>query len=95
LEIVSFRHDSGYVAYGISAEDLERRMYAVDVRRGRVLQGFEAARAVARELPLLWPLRLVFAVASLLRVGDVVYDFLAARRLIIPDPRACAGQCES
>ncbi len=64
-------------------------MWAVDVRSRRAAAGFEALRLLAQQLVLLWPLRPVLALAALAGQGERLYDYIALRRRIVPDPRSC------
>lgn len=95
LVIRSFRHDADYERFGITADALERRMHAVMLPTGQVARGFGAVRALARTLPLLWPLRPLLWLTGAIGLGERAYDALAARRTIVPDARACRdGRCE-
>ncbi|MGB7926452.1 MAG: DCC1-like thiol-disulfide oxidoreductase family protein [Pyrinomonadaceae bacterium] len=95
VRVISFRHDPIYLRYGITAQELEARMYIVETDSGRVRAGFDAVRAVTQAIMLLYPLRPLLALLSGLGQGDRFYNFLASRRRIIPDPRSCAeAACE-
>lgn len=93
LRICSFRDDDSHKNYGISREDLERRMYVLDIRSIRAHAGFDAVRELARQVPCLAPLRPLLAMAGALGIGHRAYDAFAARRWIVPDPTACGDQC--
>jgi predicted DCC family thiol-disulfide oxidoreductase YuxK len=90
LAVRSFRDDERYRDAGLTPDDLQARMYVVEVATGRAHGGYDAVQVLARLLPPLWPLRPVLALAKWMGQGDRVYDYLAARRRIIPDPRTCA-----
>lgn len=94
LRISSFRHSDEYSAHGITADALERRMHAVSLRTGEVTQGFAAVRAVASQVPYLCPARPFLALLGLTGVGERLYDALAARRVIVPDPALCGAGCD-
>jgi len=89
LDIVSFRDPATVIPPGLTRERLETEMVLVDLRSGEVVGGFGAVRALARYLPLLWPLRPVFALIAWWGWGDRAYRYLAEHRRIIPDPRVC------
>ena len=94
MTIRSFRHHADYERFGISADALERRMHAVVLATGQVVSGFGAVRALARTLPLLWPLRPLVWLTDAVGLGEPAYDWLAARRTIVADARACSdGAC--
>lgn len=93
VRVVSFRHDDEFERWGLSAERLERRMQAVELASGRLAEGFDAVRLLARELVVLWPLRPVLALIERSGRGQAAYDWLASRRRIVPDPEACRGTC--
>lgn len=89
VEIVSFRDSAIPVPPGLTPARLETEMVLVDLRRGRAVGGFQAIRALARQLPLLWPVQPLLAVIAWFGWGNRVYRYLAENRRIIPDPRAC------
>ncbi|HXU69221.1 MAG TPA: DCC1-like thiol-disulfide oxidoreductase family protein [Polyangia bacterium] len=94
LTIRSFRHHADYARFGISADALERRMHAVILATGEVARGFGAVQALARTMPLLWPARPLLWLIDRAGLGERAYDWLAARRTIVPDARACSdGAC--
>ncbi|NMO20569.1 DUF393 domain-containing protein [Pyxidicoccus fallax] len=94
LEVVSFREDDRFRRLGLSAEALELRMHLVEPRSGRVFAGFDAVEALALRMLSLWPLLPLLWLARASGQGQRLYDFLASRRLIVPDARACGeGAC--
>jgi predicted DCC family thiol-disulfide oxidoreductase YuxK len=95
VDIVSFRDPAVPLAPGVTLARLETEMVLSDLRRGRAVGGFQAIRALARQLPLLWPAQPLLAVIAWSGWGDRAYRYLAENRRIIPDPRACQlGACE-
>lgn len=92
IVVTSFRHSDGFLRFGIEAAALSRRMHVVDLETREARAGFGAIRLLSRRLPLLWPLRPVLWLAGALGQGERLYDALAARRRIIPDPRSCEGE---
>ncbi|HWS56086.1 MAG TPA: DCC1-like thiol-disulfide oxidoreductase family protein [Pyrinomonadaceae bacterium] len=95
LRVSSFRHGDEYAAHGITAEALERRMHVVDLTTGEVRAGFAAARALASLILYLYPLRPLLAALDLAGLGERLYDALASRRLIVPDPALCGASCNA
>lgn len=93
LRVSSFRHSDEYAEYGIERDALERRMHVVDLATGEVQQGFAAIRAVASRILYLCPLRPFLALVARTGQGDRLYDALASRRLIVPDPSLCGPSC--
>jgi len=71
----------------ISAEDLHRQMYVVDVR-GLARGGADAVRYLSRRLMLLWPLALLLHIPGTLPIWQRLYAFIARHRLRI------AGSCD-
>jgi predicted DCC family thiol-disulfide oxidoreductase YuxK len=92
IAVSSFRHSDEFFCFGIEPAALIRRMHVVDLETGEAQAGFEAVRLLARRLPPLWPLRPLLWAAGALGQGEHLYDALAARRRIIPDPRSCEGE---
>ena len=80
-EVVDYRQDTRYRHHGISEDAATARIQVIDTTTGAIYEGFGATRAIAREVPLLWPLRPVLALLALLRLGEPLYDFIAKHRL--------------
>lgn len=78
--VVDFREDITYRDHGISDTEAAARIQVIDTTTGDVYEGFAALRAIAREVPLLWPLRPLLKLMAGLRIGDPVYDFVAKHR---------------
>lgn len=85
----SIREPGATEGLGVAAAELERRMYVRDMRTGRVAGGIWAVAAVAARVPTLMPLWPVVILSAWAGVGGWAYDFVAARRGIVP-----VGQCE-
>ena len=79
-EVVDYRADTRYRDHGITEDAATARIQVIDTTTGTIYEGFAATRAIAREVPLLWPLRPVLALLALLRLGEPVYDFVAKHR---------------
>ena len=91
LRASSFRHDDEWRTLGVDAAVLERRMHVRAVASGRVVAGFEAVRAVARVVPLLWPVLPLLWLAAHAGIGDRAYDYVARRRRL--GGAHCDGAC--
>ncbi|GAB4199766.1 MAG: hypothetical protein OHK0022_20280 [Roseiflexaceae bacterium] len=91
LEPISFREPGVVNTYGLDAERAEARMQARG-RRGTTVEGIDAVLLIATRLPLLWPALPLLWTARALGAGQAAYDWIAARRTIIP--AGCAQQCE-
>jgi hypothetical protein len=48
-------------------------------------------RVLLKRIPLLWPVQPAFWFLGVLGQGERLYDALATRRWIIPDPKSCDG----
>jgi predicted DCC family thiol-disulfide oxidoreductase YuxK len=84
LSFCSMREPGVPERAGVSAEALAARMYVRDLRTGRVAGGITAVRYLAAALPALWPLWPLIWVSEKLGFGGFVYDWIAARRPIVP-----------
>jgi predicted DCC family thiol-disulfide oxidoreductase YuxK len=87
-EVVDFREDNRYGDHGISEDAATARIQVIDTTTGNIYEGFTAIRAIAREVPLLWPLRPLLALLALLRLGDPLYDLIAKHRPRRTQPKA-------
>jgi predicted DCC family thiol-disulfide oxidoreductase YuxK len=79
-EVVDFREDNRYRDHGITEDAATTRIQVIDTTTGNIYEGFAAIRAIAREIPLLWPLRPVLAFLATAHLGNPVYDFVAEHR---------------
>src|SRR5688572_24850594 len=79
-EVVDYRRDARYRGHGITDDAATARIQVIDTTTGAIYEGFTAIRAIAREVPLLWPLRPVLALLAALRIGEPIYDFVAKHR---------------
>jgi antimicrobial peptide system SdpB family protein len=91
IEPRSFRQPDVLERFGLDPARAEARLQARDRRTGRPVEGIDALRLVASRLPPLWPLWPVLWIASLVGLGQPAYDFVAARRLIVP--AGCGQSC--
>jgi predicted DCC family thiol-disulfide oxidoreductase YuxK len=87
-EVVDFREDQRYRDHGITEDAATARIQVIDTTTGDIYEGFNAIGAIAREVPLLWPLRPVIALLAVLHIGDRVYDLIAKHR---PQKRRSCG----
>lgn len=92
LDIRSFRHDRSFERYGLTEDAVARELkVVVPAASGyRVFGGFEAVRALLRRIPPLWPLLPAAWLMAVSGQGASAYRWLAERRTIVPDTRACA-----
>jgi len=79
-EVASYREDHRYRDHGITEDAATARIQVIDTTTGSIYEGFEATRAIAREVPMLWPMRPLLALLALLRLGDPLYDVVAKHR---------------
>jgi predicted DCC family thiol-disulfide oxidoreductase YuxK len=67
------------VAPGLTETEAMQQMTAVD-RNGRRFGGYDAQLRIAREIPLLWPFRVVGGLPGVRQAGVKVYRRIAAHR---------------
>lgn len=92
LDVRSFRHDRSFEKYDLTPDALEREMHVIvsTASRHRLYGGYAAVTALVRHMPALWPLLPVVWLAERTGYGDRVYHWLADRRVVVPDAKACA-----
>jgi predicted DCC family thiol-disulfide oxidoreductase YuxK len=79
-QVTDYRKDTRYRDHGITEDAASARIQVIHTETGEIYEGFTAIRAIAREVPLLWPLRPLLALLALFRIGDPLYDFIAKHR---------------
>ncbi|NWG17932.1 MAG: DUF393 domain-containing protein [Chloroflexi bacterium] len=93
-------HDWAATQARYPALDFETAMGQMhaDPGDGRLLGGFEGARRLLHDLPLVWPLWLIFHLPGMNRLGEQVYRFVARRRYQINrllGAQTCAQTCHT
>ena len=92
-EFVSFRGESVNSPGSPPLAEFERRMQVLDRASITWAGGHTGLRLLSRHMVVLWPLRPFLALAGRLGIGDRVYDWIAARRLIVPNGGRCGAAC--
>jgi predicted DCC family thiol-disulfide oxidoreductase YuxK len=70
------------VSLGISQDDAMKDLYGVDVQNGnRTASGYDFYILLARSVLLLWPFYPLLVLGRWLRIGPVIYRFVAERRV--------------
>jgi predicted DCC family thiol-disulfide oxidoreductase YuxK len=87
----SFRESEVVERFRLDPARAEARLQAQAEPAGGVVEGVDALRLVASRIPALWPLVPVLWIASRVGLGRPAYDFIAARRLIVPS--GCDQSC--
>lgn len=91
LELIDL-HSPGVLARaGINPQRAMRRIQMKNAN-GEIREGMQAVVEIAGHVPLLWLLLPLLWLASLLGLGDQLYDWIAARRILFPTPGYCEWQ---
>jgi predicted DCC family thiol-disulfide oxidoreductase YuxK len=80
LEFVSFRDPAVVERDHLDLERLRLRMQSRPAQDGPISEGIDAVIQVAWRVPLLWPALPLLLLARWIGVGQVAYDWVAARR---------------
>ncbi len=84
LRPISFRDAGVLERLGLDRHRAAARLHAWAAGAPRPADGIDAVILIASRLPPLWPLLPVLWLAARLGWGQRLYDWLAARRTIIP-----------
>ncbi|MFX3625302.1 MAG: thiol-disulfide oxidoreductase DCC family protein [Ectobacillus sp.] len=94
LEFVSFRERETVQTYRLTSSlllKMEKRLFIWD---GKVWHdGIYACYALAKHIPLYWPLLPFIKLSIWTKTGQRLYDFIASRRFIVPVGHCQAGVC--
>ena len=93
LNFVTFREPSIIAELNIPLEKLEKEMH-IRKPNGQILRGYDAICSLFSRIPFLvwlWPF---MKVLKFLGVGNIIYNFIASRRLIIPTGNCGKNTCE-
>lgn len=80
--------------YGVTKEDLEKYMYAINIRTNKIVYGIDAFSAISLRIPILFPLWPILAFVSRIGIGQKLYQYFAKRRLIIPIGKCSDKTCK-
>ena len=89
LEPISLREPGIAQQFNLDVVHLEARMHAQSDRI--TVEGIDAVRLIATRIILLWPIVPVLWLTNRLGFGQRLYDWFAARRLIVAP--SCDSQC--
>lgn len=73
---------------------LEQRMHVQYRSNGRVRSGIEAIESIASYIPLLWITWPFIFMSRKVGLGQRLYDYIAARRIIVPTGACTDDSCE-
>ena len=69
--------------YGISYQRAMEDLHGIDTETGRIDAGYDFYIALSKQVALLWPLYPILLLGKWLRIGPVIYRWIAARRKAI------------
>jgi predicted DCC family thiol-disulfide oxidoreductase YuxK len=86
LDVAEFNRAHGTA---LTAEQMQRQMHVV--RGNHVAGGYEAWRALAARLPLLWPIWPLLALPGITHAGRRIYAYVARNRFALHCTDTCAA----
>lgn len=89
LHFKDFRTEDYSLPLGVSNLELAERMHVRNAGSGKLSVGVYAFAVISTRLPVFWFLVPFIYLSIALGLGQLCYDFIAKRRLIIP-----VGQCD-
>jgi predicted DCC family thiol-disulfide oxidoreductase YuxK len=94
LEPVSFRDPGVIERFGLDPARAAARLHARNAGGPAPVEGIDAVILIATRLPPVWPAVPLLWIAARLGWGQRVYDWIAARRTIIPAGPSHGGYSE-
>ncbi|MBI3974985.1 MAG: DUF393 domain-containing protein [Armatimonadetes bacterium] len=94
LDPVSFRDPGVVQRFGLDPAKVAARLHAQARGAPRPREGIDALILIATRLPPVWPLLPVLWIAARIGLGQRVYDWIAARRTLIPAGPGHEGMTE-
>lgn len=85
LTFQSFRNLSSY------PEAMEKSLHVI--HKNKWFQGYQALIAIARQIPIMWPVLLFMYPVKWLGLGDKMYQLVARKRKIIPVNQCTDHEC--
>lgn len=94
LHWVNFR-DADAQTYGIAPAELEQRMHSMSLSEPYIVRsGIHSFIQMTLRLPQLWLLVPALTMADKLRIGHIVYDYIASRRSLVPVNHCDEDSCQ-
>lgn len=84
IKLQSIRDNLNEYEISVAKEELEKKMYCLNLDSGRLTSGIDAIASIVGRLPLLMVLWPLLKLSSIIGVGHWVYDRIARSRTIIP-----------
>lgn len=94
LSFASIRDKETLKRYDINQEEAEKRMHTLRLKDRKMEKGIDSIQRIVKQIPLLWVLVPFLHVLISIGAGAKVYDWLAARRTILPVGGCEGGTCE-
>ncbi|MEJ8548114.1 DCC1-like thiol-disulfide oxidoreductase family protein [Brevibacillus borstelensis] len=92
LRYASFREQSVCEAYGLDPQKAEQRMHSKRIGDTDLHGGIHAFIQISKRIVPMWLISPLLCLANRLGIGQKVYDFIAARRTIMPTG-GCDDSC--
>ncbi|WP_010094961.1 DCC1-like thiol-disulfide oxidoreductase family protein [Ornithinibacillus scapharcae] len=91
LSFIDFRNNE---VNGIDIDELNKRMHVKDLSTGKITIGIYGIKTILQRVPLLMPLLPFLYLLNALGLGQICYDFVAERRLIVPVGHCTESGCK-
>ncbi|SHF95656.1 DCC1-like thiol-disulfide oxidoreductase family protein [Ornithinibacillus halophilus] len=91
---LSFRDQGVLQGIGISPNEAEKEMIAIDIQKNNLYSGVHSFYQISQKTPLLWFLSPFLFIGIIVGLGDKIYNFIASRRSIVPINQCSVDDCE-
>ncbi|MBY6038320.1 DUF393 domain-containing protein [Fictibacillus nanhaiensis] len=91
LSFVDFRNNE---VNGIDIDALNQRMHVKNLSTGKITIGIYGIKTIFQRIPILMPLLPFLYLLIALGLGQICYDFVAERRLIVPVGHCTESECK-
>ncbi|MFS8540784.1 MAG: DUF393 domain-containing protein [Tissierellales bacterium] len=87
IELKSIREENNL---NIPIADLEKEVYCINLKTGKITKGIDAIASISARLPLMMLFWLPLKLSSYFVFGHKLYNYIAKNRIIIP-VNSCNG----
>jgi predicted DCC family thiol-disulfide oxidoreductase YuxK len=94
VEFVSFRDEETANLYHVTGRDMEKRIYSLAMPENQAYEGIYTILQTALRVPAYWIFAPFIAASIAFGFGQNVYDWIAARRSIIPVGNCTEESCQ-
>lgn len=93
ITYVDFRDSSNIKNESLNLNELEKRMHSLNPKNGKIQNGVDSFTDLTKRIIPLWFLTPILYLSKWLGIGNMIYDFIAKRRNLVPVNKCINNVC--